>query len=187
MLLRKGPLMRSVPLSALFICLVSFGVVLAEHSPGESVRIRWGGKEVVAEVVSVDSKSGWIKVKFQQNGIVLTPALPPEKVFADSKEYAEAQDAKLQKLLEQLRTNSDGKNVSTTEYRPWHGPGRAGQKYGPVLFTARVKAFRAGSSLVLFETIDRKKKKQELVVKFETIGNADRGYLAQLLRNRKKK
>lgn len=179
--------MRSILLSALTISLVSFGAVLAEHSPGDSVRIRWGGKEVVAEVVSVDAKSGWIKVKFRQNGIVLMPTFPPDKVFADSKEYTRAQEDKEQKVLELLRTNSDGKNVSTTEYRPWHGPGRAGQKYGPVLFVGRVKAYRAGSRLVLFETIDRKKVKKDLVVKYEQIGNADRGYLFQLLKSRSKK
>ena len=177
---------RIILLISLLLCIAPVAAVLAEHSAGDLVRIRWGGKQVVAEVVSVDSKSGWVKVKFRQGGIELTPALPPDKVFADSKEYARAEEDKEEKLLALLRSNSDGKNVSTTEFRPWHGPGKAGQKYGPVLFTARVKAFRAGSHLVLFETMERGRKK-ELVFKYEQIGNADRGVLFDLLKSRRKK
>jgi hypothetical protein len=174
--------MRAALLFAMVSCLFTVSSVLAEHAPGDSVRVRWAGQEVVAEVVSVDPKSGWIKVKFQQNGMVVMPTLPPQKIFATSKEFAKAEDKEHHKRLEQLRTNSDGKNVSSKEYRDWHEQGKAGKKLGRQLFTARVKAYRAGFGMVIFETKDRK----ELLLKIEQISNTDRGYLFDLLKASRK-
>jgi hypothetical protein len=178
-------MLRRAVCLALLASLIPCFAALAERAAGDKVRVRWAGQDVVATVVSVDAKSKLIKVTFEQNGRMHTVVLRPALV-RDVSDVPPPEPDKQEKLLELLRTNSDGKNVSTTEYRPWHGPGKAGQKYGPVLFIARVKAYRVGSHVVLFEAIERGKKK-ELVVKYEQIGNADRGVLFDLLKSRNKK
>jgi hypothetical protein len=173
-------MIRTLLFCCLLLCLAPVAA-MAKPASGDTIYIRWAAQVLVGKVVSIEP-NGWIKVTCQQNGRPLTVTLPPHKVFSDPQALADEDDAKQKKVLELLRTNSDGKNVSTTEYRVWHGPGKEGRKFGPPLFTARVKGYRAGSKVVLFETRDRK----ELVVKFEQICNAERGYLAELLRKRKK-
>src|SRR5262245_38256924 len=46
---------------------------------GDKVKVDWAGKEQVAEVVGY-SGTGWITVKFNQNGREITPTLPPQQL-----------------------------------------------------------------------------------------------------------
>jgi hypothetical protein len=46
---------------------------------GDKVTVDWAGATHDAEVVGI-APTGWIKVKFPSNGIVLTPTLPPDKI-----------------------------------------------------------------------------------------------------------
>lgn len=48
-------------------------------SPGDRVELDWAGSAVEAEFVERMS-NGWIRVRFDFNGIELTPVLPPDKI-----------------------------------------------------------------------------------------------------------
>jgi|694.fasta_scaffold124801_1 hypothetical protein len=50
-----------------------------ELSPGDKVEIKWLGKPVMAEFVEY-SANGWVRVKFFNDGIQMTPSLPPGEV-----------------------------------------------------------------------------------------------------------
>ncbi len=58
---------------------------------GDKVTVNWAGKTQPAEVVGI-AATGWIKVSFPSNGIVLTPTLPPDQVkpVAEPKKSAPA-------------------------------------------------------------------------------------------------
>lgn len=46
---------------------------------GDKVLVAWAGKTETAEVIGF-SATGWVKVKFPRDGIVLTPTLPPDRM-----------------------------------------------------------------------------------------------------------
>jgi WD40 repeat protein len=52
--------------------------------PGDKVLVDWAGKMQKAEVTGVN-KNGWVEVKFKQNGIEMTPTLPPDGIKLASK------------------------------------------------------------------------------------------------------
>jgi hypothetical protein len=180
---KEVAMLRSLALAILSCSYAASTAVAAEPVTGDEVHVKWAGKDIAAEVVEVNPRTKWVKVRFEFNGLVLTPTLPPDKVFTDSKTLQAADDKKEQELLELLSTNSDGKNVSSPDQRPWHAPGKAGQKFGPLLGTARVKAYRAGSRwFVLESTVGEKKVEKTLQI--EEICNEDRKYLFGLLKKR---
>jgi len=49
------------------------------YQVGDKVRVNWAGTPYTADVVGV-AATGWVKVKFLSNGIVLTPTLPPDQL-----------------------------------------------------------------------------------------------------------
>jgi S1-C subfamily serine protease len=51
----------------------------AAYQVGDKVMVEWAGTTYTAEVVDL-APTGWIKVKFPQNGIVMTPTLPPDRI-----------------------------------------------------------------------------------------------------------
>src|SRR5262245_55369448 len=51
----------------------------ARPKVGDMVKVDWAGKEQVAEVIGY-SGTGWITVKFNQNGHEMTPTLPPQQL-----------------------------------------------------------------------------------------------------------
>jgi hypothetical protein len=159
-------------------------LLAAPPMPGDKVHVQWAASKIEAEVVSVNPRSGWVKVKFNQNGLTLTPVLPPDKVFADAGALEQKLASDDEEKLELLRTNSDGKNVSTDEPYAWHAPGRNGQKQGPLLFTARVKAARVGVPWFILEERQGEKTKEH-VLKIEQISNTDRKYLFDLIRKKR--
>ncbi len=49
------------------------------YKVGDKVMVDWAGKTYTAEVVGL-AQSGWIKVEFPSNGIMMTPTLPPDRI-----------------------------------------------------------------------------------------------------------
>ena len=58
---------------------------IAGFVAGEKVQMEWAGKTVVAEVVRREP-TGWYQVKFEFNGIAVTPTLPPQQLKPVPKE-----------------------------------------------------------------------------------------------------
>jgi hypothetical protein len=58
-----------------------------KFSPGDKVEVEWNGKKVQAEFVEYFA-TGWITVKFKENGLVMNPTVPPEKVHPIAKKEA---------------------------------------------------------------------------------------------------
>ena len=56
--------------------------------------VAWAGKTHTAEVVGL-SPTGWVKVKFPRDGIVLTPTLPPDQLKPAAPEKKAAPGATL--------------------------------------------------------------------------------------------
>jgi S1-C subfamily serine protease len=46
---------------------------------GDKVLVEWAGKTETAEVIDLPP-TGWVRVKFPRDGIVLTPTLPPDRI-----------------------------------------------------------------------------------------------------------
>lgn len=46
---------------------------------GDKVQVEWAGRTHTAEVVGI-AGTGWIEVKFERDGMELTPVFPPDKV-----------------------------------------------------------------------------------------------------------
>lgn len=58
-----------------------------ELGKGDTVEIEWAGETMTCKVVEVQA-NGWVKVKFDNNGLELTPTLPPDQVKLISKKGA---------------------------------------------------------------------------------------------------
>ena len=148
-------------------------------SPGDKVKVRWGGAIRDAVVVGVQPRSGWIQVRFAvPGGQTITPVLTPDKVFADGASAAAADAAEDRRKADLLAGNSDGKNVSSQEFVAWHKPGKAGVKLGPVIGRYRVAAYRAGSEHVILESPGGAR----VTMLICDLANADRSYLFSLLK-----
>lgn len=151
--------------------------------PGAKVKVRWGGGITDAVVVETVPQNGWIKVRLRvPGGQTIEPVLPPDKVFADGASAAAFEASKKRSQAELLELNSDGKNVSTTEFIAWHKPGKAGAKLGPEIGRYRVAAYRAGSEDVILEAPDGKR----ITINICDIANAERGRLFDLLKQARK-
>lgn len=171
-----------VLLAALLVVPAACGA--GAHEPGARVKVRWGSDLKDAVVVDTVPQSGWIKVRLTvPGGQTIEPVLPPDKVFADGASAAAFEASKKRSQAELLESNSDGRNVSTTEFIAWHKPGKAGAKLGPELGRYRVAAFRAGSEDVILEAPDGKRIKINIC----DIANAERGRLFDLLKHARKR
>ena len=64
------------------------------YKVGEMVKVDWGNEVQDAEVVGF-SRTGWIKVRFEHNGIEMTPTLPPDHIWRVPEKKVTAADKKL--------------------------------------------------------------------------------------------
>ena len=67
---------------------------------GDKVMVDWAGKTHSADVVGL-AATGWVKVKFPRDGIVLTPTLPPDQLKPVAPEKKAAPGATLREWASQ--------------------------------------------------------------------------------------
>lgn len=159
-------------------------VSFAEPKVGDTVKVEWLGKMVDAKIIEA-KKKGWYRVQFQFRGHVMRPTIQSHRVYAGEGDVEQKLSEKERESLKELRDNKDGKNVSSKEYREWHEPGKAGKKLGQTIGVYRVKAYRKGSPLILFESKPEKgEEPKEWVARLPEIANVDRAELFKLFRKK---
>jgi hypothetical protein len=86
---------------------------------GDTVEIEWVGKKLPAEVTEL-LRTGWIKVKFMYDGIMLTPAFPPDQVRPLTRPSAKGTSGKSKSkgsTKQELRTWADQSGKFKVEAR----------------------------------------------------------------------